>query len=157
MPVKPGLGLCCRIGPNVARIAVRQIESEEMRLLLDSPDHDKRFTKVSLRMPRRMTERHEHLLAGALPGPDVVLDDGVSAIKAALIAQPFEDTLCGMVLFAWPDLVFGKLLVDLTSERIQLRPPDRCRPPIPGRFRIGQHLRHTVPADAKVPGNRPAA
>jgi len=56
-------------------------------------------------------------------------------------------------LLAAPPLVLGKPLVDLFPVKIQLRAPDRRRPPITGRLRISQHLRYTVPADAKMPGN----
>ena len=132
--IQPSLGARCRIGPDVARIAVRQIKGEEVSLLLNTADHDKRFTKIRLRMTGRMAQRHEHLLARALLGPHVILDDRVAAIKSALIAQPLKDTLCGVTLLAWPDLVFSKPLVDLADERIQLRAPDRRRPPIPGRL-----------------------
>ena len=88
MPIQPGLGGRCRIGPDKTRIAVRQIEGEEVRLLLNAANHDKRFTKIRLRMPGRVAERHEHLLAGALPGPDVVFDNRVTTIKPALVTQP---------------------------------------------------------------------
>lgn len=49
-------------------------------------------------MPGRMAERHEYPIAAVLPGPDVVFDDCISAIKAALVAQPLRDTLCGVAL-----------------------------------------------------------
>ncbi len=153
MPIQPGLGGCRRIGPDKTRIALRQIKGEEVRLPLNAANHDRRFTKIRLRMPGRMAERHEHLFARALPGPDAVFDDCVSAIKAALVAQPLKDTLCGVAPLARTRFVLSKPLVDLAGERIQLRAPNRRCPPIPRWLRIGQHLRNTVSANPKIPGN----
>ncbi len=104
-------------------------------------------------MTGRMAQRHEHLLAGPLPVSNIILDDGVAAIKTALVPQPLENTLGGVTLLARAVPVFSKPLVHLAGERIQLRAPDRRCSPISRRFRIGQHLRDTVPADAKIPGN----
>src|SRR6056297_687244 len=157
MAVKPRLGIGRRIGPDVARVAVRQIKGKEVCFLLDAADYNKRFTKIGLCMTRRMAQRHEHLLAGPLPVSNVILDDGVAAIKTALVPQPLENTLCSVALLARAAPVFSKPLVHLAGERIQLRAPDRRCSPISRRLRIGQHLRNTVPADPKIPGNLASA
>ena len=81
----------------------------------------------------------------------------LAAIKSTFVPQPLKDTLCGVALLAWPDPIFGKPLVDLSCEWIKLWPPDRCSPPVPGRLGIGLHLRNTVPADPKIPGNLASA
>src|SRR6056297_2100141 len=157
MAVKPRLGIGRRIGPDVARVAVRQIKGKEVCFLLDAADYNKHFTKIGLCMTGRMAQRHEHLLAGPLPVSNVILDDGVAAIKTALVPQPLENTLCSVTLLARAAPVFSKPLVHLACERIQLRAPDRRCPPISRRLRIGQHLRNTVPADPKIPGNLASA
>jgi hypothetical protein len=61
--IHPGLGHRRRIGPHIAAVAVRQIEHEEVRLLLHAADHHHRLAEIGLRMARRMRQRHEHLLA----------------------------------------------------------------------------------------------
>src|SRR6056297_1842396 len=157
MAVKPRLGIGRRIGPDLARVAVRQIKGKEVCFLLDAADYNKHFTKIGLCMTGRMAQRHEHLLAGPLPVSNVILDDGVAAIKTALVPQPLENTLCSVTLLARAAPVFSKPLVHLAGERIQLRAPDRRCPPISRRLRIGQHLRNTVPADPKIPGNLASA
>ena len=157
MAVQPGLNRRGRIGPDRTGIAMRKIEGEEVRLPLDPADHHKRFAKVRLRMAWRMAQWYEHLLAGSLSEPDVILDDGVAAIKPALIPKPLKDALRRVALLAGADLVLGKPLVDLVRVRTQLRPPDRRHPPIARRLGIGQHLRNTVPADPKIPGNLASA
>src|SRR6056297_3329381 len=157
MAVKPRLGIGRRIGPDVARVAVRQIKGKEVCFLLDAADYNKHFTKIGLCMTGRMAQRHEHLLAGPLPVSNVIPDDGVAAIKTALVPQPLENTLCSVTLLARAAPVFSKPLVHLAGERIQLRAPDRRCPPISRRLRIGQHLRYTVPADPKIPGNLASA
>src|SRR6056297_1047860 len=157
MAVKPRLGIGRRIGPDVARVAVRQIKGKEVCFLLDAADYNKHFTKIGLCMTGRMAQRHEHLLAGPLPVSNVILDDGVAAIKTALVPQPLENTLCSVALLARAAPVFSKPLVHLAGERIQLRAPDRRCSPISRRLRMGQHLRNTVPADPKIPGNLASA
>ena len=78
MPVDPGLGHRRRIGADVTGIAVRQVEVEEMRLLLDAIDDYHRLTEVGLGMPRQMRQRHEHLTASPLLIVQVVLSLALS-------------------------------------------------------------------------------
>ena len=153
MPIQPGFGVRRRIRADVAGITVGQIKRKEERLLLDTADHNQRFAKVGLGVSRRMAQRNKHLLAGALPGSDVVFDDRVTATEPTFVTKPFKDPLGRMALLAWTGLVFRKPLVDLTRIRIKPGTPDRRRSPISGRLRIRQHLRNTVPADPKIPGN----
>ena len=96
--VDPGLGHRRRIGPHVAAVAMRQIQHEETRLLLDAADHHRRLAKVGLRMAGRMRQRHEHLLPTLIPLAYVVLDDRVAAGETALITQAVEHTLGSMAL-----------------------------------------------------------
>ena len=45
--------------------------------------------------------------------------------------------------------------VDDTSEGLQLGTPGRSLSPVPRRDRIGQHLAHRVPVQAKLSGDLP--
>ena len=71
---------------------MRQIEREEMRLLFDTPDDDRRLTEVRLRVPRRMRQRHEHLTAPPFPLAHVGLDDRIAAGEPVLVHCPAIDT-----------------------------------------------------------------
>ena len=51
-----------RIRLDEDRVALRQVDDEEMDLLLDAADDGKRFAKIRLSMAGRMRERNEHLL-----------------------------------------------------------------------------------------------
>ena len=64
--VDPGLGRCRWIGPDEAGVAMRQVEGEEVRLLLDAADHHHRFAEIGLGMAGRVGQRHEHLPAAPL-------------------------------------------------------------------------------------------
>ena len=72
---------------------MRQVEGEEVRLLLDPADDHDRFAEVGLRMAGRMSQRHEHLPPAAFALPHVVLHDRVAAGEAVLIAKPIEHPL----------------------------------------------------------------
>ena len=96
--VHPGLGGGRRIGPDEAGVAVRQVEGEEMRRLLDPADEHARFAEIGLSVPRRMVQRHEHLPAAPAMLPDVVLHDGVAAGERMLVPEPLEHPLGGVAL-----------------------------------------------------------
>ena len=66
MPVQPGLGIRGGIRADITGIAMRQIQRKEIGLLLNAADDNQRFAKVSLRMSRRMAQRHKHLARTAL-------------------------------------------------------------------------------------------
>lgn len=61
MAVQPSLSVRSGIGADIAGITVWKIQRKKVRFLLNTADHNQRFTKVSLRMSRRMAERHKHL------------------------------------------------------------------------------------------------
>jgi hypothetical protein len=100
-----------------------------------------------------MVQWYKHLFAATLLGPNVVFDGGVASIKPALIAQPFKYALGCVALLTGTTLIFGQPMIYLFRVRIQLRTLNRNRPSITGRLRIRQHLRNTIPADTKIPGN----
>ncbi len=121
MPVDPGLGGRRRIGPDVAGIAVRQVESEEMCLPFDPIDDDQRLAEIGLSMPRWMGQRHEHLAASPLMLAHVILHDRVAAGEAMLIPQPLEDPFGRVALLAMDAAVGINPSIDDLGEPVQLR------------------------------------
>src|SRR5712671_5496564 len=77
--VDPSLCRCRWIGPNVTRVAMRQIEREEVGFLSDPADHHQRFAEISLSMARGVVQRDKHLPPAAQLIAHVILDDGVAA------------------------------------------------------------------------------
>jgi len=72
---------------------VRQIKSEEMNLALDATDDANGFTKICLSVPRRMHQRHEHLLSPLTPAGHVILYNRDAACEAVLVPKPIEEGL----------------------------------------------------------------
>src|SRR5690606_21364666 len=100
MAVDPGFGHRRGIGPDIAGIAMRQVQNEEMSFLLNTTTPDLRLAKIGLRMTRRMRQRHKYFLPTLLPLPNVILDDRVTAGEPAFLAEPVEYPLCRVPLFA---------------------------------------------------------
>jgi hypothetical protein len=157
VPVDPGLSGGRRIGADEARVALRQVEGEEVRRLLDAADEHGRLAEVGLGMTGRMVQRHEHLPAAPPLLPHVVLHGGVAAGEAVLVAQPLEHPLRGVALLGALDEIVPKPLIDDLGEPVQLRPPDRRRPPIPGRHREAQHLLHGLARNPEMTRRRALA
>ena len=122
--IDPGLGHRSRIGPHIAAVAMRQIQHEEARLLLDAANHHRRLAEISLRMARRMRQRHEYLLPALISLAHIILDDRVAAREPALVTKPVKYPLGRMPLLARHLQVFIEPLLDRRNESIQLRPPD---------------------------------
>ena len=91
------VGLQLREGPGALTPAVPQYLRHRQPGIVaeDAPGNSAQegLAEVALRMARRMGQRHEHLLGLAAVLPDVVLDDGVPAVKAVLVPEPLEDAL----------------------------------------------------------------
>ena len=64
-----------------------KVHGEKMRPPLDAGDDRIRLAKVRLSVTRRVRQRHEHLTLATAPFPDVILDDGLFARKAMLVAK----------------------------------------------------------------------
>ncbi len=152
MPVHPCLRRRRRICPHVASVAVRQIQGEEVGLLLDTADHHDRFAEIGLGTARCMIKRNEHLPMPPTVLPNIVFDDGVAALETMLVAKPLEDPLGGMPLLARSLPILRQPLVDDPGEPIQLWPPDRCRPPIARWDRKRQNLPNAVTRYPEMPG-----
>ena len=87
---------------------MRQVEREEMDLALDATNDADRLAEVGLGVPRRMHQRHEHLLRPLPPAGDVVLHDRDAAREAVLVPQPLEDPLRRVLLLLRPAFVLGQ-------------------------------------------------
>ena len=150
MAINPGLGNRSRIGPNKAGIAVRQIQRKEMRLLLNSADHNQGLAKIGLGMAGGMGQRDKHLATASSMFPDIVLDRRLTAAKLVLIPQALKNALGGVALFARKAEIVLKPLVDEAGEPVQLGALDRSRSLISGWDRKAHHLVHARTRNPKV-------
>ena len=150
MAINPGLGNRRRIGPNKAGIAVRQIQRKEMRLLLNSADHNQGLAKIRLGMARSMRQRYKHLTTASSMFPDIILDRRLAAAKLVLIPQALKNALGGVALLARKAEIVLQPLVDETSKSVQLGSLDRSRSLISGWDRKAHHLVHARTRNPKV-------
>src|SRR5450759_5950386 len=109
------------IADHEAGIRVRQVKSEEVDLALYAPDDADGLTKVGLSMPRRMHQRHEHLLRPLPPAGHIILHNRDATREPILIAEPLEDPLRRMLLLLRSRLVVPKNAVDHCNKWIKLR------------------------------------
>ena len=149
--------LSAGIGLHQAGVAVRQVHREEVDLPLHPADHRQRFAEVDLRVPRIVSQRHEHLALTLAPLVHVVLYDRDPAGISVLVPQPLEDPLRGMLLLGRLTLIFLQDPVNDPDEWIQLRPRRRPAPPVSRRHRERQHLRYRPRVDPKSPRRLPPA
>ena len=157
MAVHPGLGRGRRIGADEAGVAMRQVEGEEVRRLLDPADHHRCFAEIGLSVAGRVMQRHEHLPPAAAMLADVILHDGVAAGEPVLVAQPIEHPLGRVPLLGALAEILPQPLVDDPGEPVQLRPPDLGPSPVPRRHREAQHLLHALARDPEMTRRRALA
>ena len=119
---------------------------------LHTGDDNISFAKVRLGLARRMGQRYEHLALTTTPFSHVILDDGVAARKAVLVAETIKDPLRRVTLLAVNRAVIGQNTLDDRRERIQLRARDRMAATLAGGLRIAQDLLHSLAGDAKPTG-----
>src|SRR3546814_14856041 len=100
MAIAEGLADLRRIGFDKAGIRVRQVHGKEVRLALDPGDHHQGLAEIHLRMAGIVGQRHEDLAAAQPPLAHVVLDDGIAALEAMLVAQPLVDPFGSVPLFS---------------------------------------------------------
>src|SRR3712207_8636405 len=70
---------------------MRQVEAEEVNLLLLAPDHRHRLAEVGLAMPGRMDQRHEHLPPLQPPLSNIGPHDRLATGEAVLGPEPLEE------------------------------------------------------------------
>ena len=76
--------------------------------------------KSAWRMPRRMHQRHEHLLSPLMPASYVILHNRDAACEAVFVPKPLEDQLCRMMLLLGSRLVVPENAVDHRNKWIEL-------------------------------------
>ena len=130
MAVQERLGGLGQVSLYEAAVAVGQVDDEAVGLPFHAADDHQGLAEVALSMARGMGQRHEHLLGPAAALPDVVLDDGVLALKPVLVAQPLEDALGGVALLLGDLVVFFKDAVDHAGVGLQLGPSGSSLPPV---------------------------
>src|SRR3546814_17567613 len=137
MAIAEGLADLRRIGFDKAGIRVRQAHGKEVRLSLDPCAHHQGLAEIHLRMAGIVGQRHEDLAAAQPPLAHVVLDDGIAALEAMLVAQPLVDPFGRVPLFARRRAILLENAIYDTREGIALWAPPRPAPPVaprqPGR------------------------
>ena len=126
-----------------------QDHREVVQFAFDAADHADRLSEVDLRVPRRMSERYEHLPRPALLLPDIVGDDDDAACEPVLVAQTLENRLRRVPLLLQLGFVLLQYLVNDRNEGIKLRSDRRLRPTIPRRHRVLQYLRDRLAVDVE--------
>src|SRR3546814_19820010 len=98
-------------------------------------------------------QRHEDLAAAQPPLAHVVLDDGIAALEAMLVAQPLVDPFGRVPLFARRRAILLENAIYDTREGIELGAPHRHAAPITRRRGTPQHLgnRPALPAENQRP------
>ena len=128
-----------------------------MDLALDATDDADGFTKVCLGMPRRMHQRHEHLLCPLPPAGDIVLHDCNAGSEAVFVPKPLEDPLGRVLLLLRSRLVVPENAVDHWNKWIKLRLRRRLLAHVTRRHRELHHLVHGPRIDPEPTGRRPLA
>ena len=121
---------------------MRQVHRKEVDLALHPGDLRQRLAKIHLRMARIVPQRHEYLAMSQPPRQHVVFYDGDPAGVAVLVAKPLEDPLRGMPLLLRSRVIRRQDRVNDPGKRVELWTRRRPAPPVPGRHRKRQHLRH---------------
>ena len=138
------------------RVAIRQRHHEEGHLAQPPVHLGQRVAEVHLRLPGRMGQRHEHLLALLRQLPHRVLHHRVAAREAGF-PQPFPDPFGRVPLLARQGLVLLQDLLDPFQERPQLLPRSRLLLPVARRLAVRQDLPQRPPVHPRLPQNLPPA
>src|SRR5271163_1091396 len=108
-------------------------------------------------MPRRMHQRHEHLLSPLMPAGYVILHNRDAAGEAVFVPKPLEDPLRRMLLLLRSRLVVPKNVVDNWNEWIKLRPRRRLLAYVTRRHRELHHLANGPRVEPEPPCRCPFA
>src|SRR5690606_18377923 len=100
MAVHPCFSHSCRISPDIAGVAVGQIEHEKVRLLFHPADDNHSLPEIGLSMSGRMGQRHKYFLTAPVPLAHVVLDDRVAAGKPMSVTKAIKNAFGRMTLLA---------------------------------------------------------
>ena len=157
MAVQKGLGGLCRIGLHEATVAVGQVQHQVVHLPLHSGDDRHCLSEVTLGVTWWVGQGDEHLLGPPSVLPDVVLDRRVSAVEPVLIPQPLKDPLGRVALLPGNLVVSFQYAVNHPGEGLKPGSAGWFLASVPWGRRVGQHLAHRVPVQAKHPGGFPNA
>ena len=134
-----------------------QVQDEAVGLALHPADDHQGLAEVALSVARRMGQGHEHLLGLTAMLPDVVLDDGVSAVEPVLVPEPLEDALGRVALLPGDLMVLFEDPVNDARKGLQLGAPGCSLPPVTRRNGVGHHFPYSVPVQPEHPGGLPNA
>ena len=98
MAVQEGLGGLGGVGLYEAAVAVGQVDDEAVGLPLHPADDHPGLAEVALSMARGWDRGTNISRIRRRRSRDVVLDDGVLALKPVLVAKALEDALGGVAL-----------------------------------------------------------
>ena len=108
------------------------------------------LAEVDLGLAGRVGQRDEDLGGPGLPGGDGLLDDGLAAFVAVLVAEPLEDPLGGVPLLPRGLPVVLEDLVDDGQEGAELGPGPGAVPAVAGRLGVVEDLLERVPVDVEL-------
>ncbi len=122
-----------------------------MCLTLDPGDDHQGLAEVHLRVAGIVGQGHEDFAAAKPSLSDVVLDDGIAALEAMLLAKPLENPFGRVTLFARRRSIPLKNAIDNTREGIQLETTDRLAAAIARRRGIPKHLGYRLAVKTEYP------
>ena len=157
MPVAERFRRLRRIGHHKTRVGLRKVHGEEVDLALLTANDPNRFTKIHLRVPRRVHQRHEHLLRTLPAKRHIVLHDREAARIPVLVPKPLKNPLRCVLLLLRPAFVLGQDRINDPDEWTELRLHRRLRPAVARRYRELHHLAHGPRVDPKSTGRSPFA
>ena len=151
MAIAKCLGRLRRVSLDEDRVRVRKRHHKVMQLTFNTADHPKRFAKIHLRVPRRVSQRHEDFLRPSLLLPNVIGDDRDATCEPMFIPQAGMDALRSVALLLDLAFVVFQNLVDDRNKWIQLWPRRHLPAPVPGRNRVLQNLRDRLAINPEKP------
>ena len=105
----------------------------------------------------RVGQGDEHLLGPPPALPHIVLDYGVLTVEPVLVTQPLKDPLGRVALLPGNLAVSFQDGVNHPGEGLKPGPAGWVLASLSWGRRVGQHLAHRVPVQAKHPGGFPNA
>ena len=134
-----------------------QVQHQVVRLPLHPADDHPGFAKVALGVAWRVGQGDEHLLGPPPALPHIVLDYGALTVEPVLVTQPLKDPLGRVALLPGNLAVSFQDGVNHPGEGLKPGPAGWVLASVSWGRRVGQHLAHRVPVQAKHPGGFPNA
>jgi hypothetical protein len=150
VPLEERLGALARERAAEGGIGVRQRHDEQGDLRRPPVERHLGLSEVDLGLAGPVGQRDEDLGAGAPPGGDGFLDDGLAARVAILVSEPLEDPAGRVPLLLRGSLVILEDLVDDGEEGVELGPGPRGGAAVARRLGMAQDLLKRVPVDVEL-------